>query len=364
MASDGQRFRYALPDQALQFLSAIDRAGGGRVEQREPLRGSSQHERYMVSSLMEESIASSQLEGAAITRADAKDMLRQGRAPRTTSERMIVNNFQAIQWIREHRSAVFSPELILELHAVLGRNALDVPGAEGRLRRADEQVTVVDASDEPLHVPPAASELPERLEAMCAFANGETGGWMPEPVRAILLHFWLAYDHPFVDGNGRTARGLFYWLMLQSGYWICEYISISRLLKQAPARYTRSFLLVETDDCDTTYFLLHQLKILDRAIRELWQYVDLKQRQVVDLEDRLQRHGTFNQRQLDIMSRALRVQHTVFTYESHRASHGIVRQTARNDLLGLAEAGLLVKSKRGKQVVFRPPPDLHDRIRR
>ena len=49
-------------------------------------------------------------------------------------------------------------------------------------------------------------------------------------VRAILVHFWLAYDHPFVDGNGRTARALFYWVMAREGYWLCEYVSISRIL--------------------------------------------------------------------------------------------------------------------------------------
>ncbi|HEY5741239.1 MAG TPA: Fic family protein, partial [Terrimicrobiaceae bacterium] len=60
------------------------------------------------------------------------------------------------------------------------------------------------------HDPPPPEELETRMVAMCAFANGETPGFFVHPaVRAIILRFWLTYDHPFVYGNGRTARALF-----------------------------------------------------------------------------------------------------------------------------------------------------------
>ena len=88
-------------------------------------------------------------------------------------------------------------------------------------------------------------------------------------MRAILLHFVLAYDHPFADGNGRTARALFYWSMLRSGYWLTQYLTISSILRGAPARYARSYLHVETDNGDVTYFVLHQLDVIERAIASL-----------------------------------------------------------------------------------------------
>jgi len=57
------------------------------------------------------------------------------------------------------------------------------------------------------------------MEAMCAFVNGrDTEPFIHPAIRAMILHFWLAYDHPFVDGNGRTARALFYWAMLRPGH--------------------------------------------------------------------------------------------------------------------------------------------------
>ena len=84
-------------------------------------------------------------------------------------------------------------------------------------------------------------------------------------IRAIILHFWLAYGHPFVDGNGRTARALFYWAMLHEGYWLFEFISISNILRKAPAQYGLSFLYSETDDNDLTYFIVAQTKVIRRA---------------------------------------------------------------------------------------------------
>jgi Fic family protein len=120
------------------------------------------------------------------------------------------------------------------------------------------------------HVPPPAGELEQRLELLCRFANGETPTVFLHPVvRAITLHFWLAYDHPFCDGNGRTARALFCWAMLHQGYWLFEFISISSVINTARGRYASSFLLSESDDNDLTYFLLAQVKVIQQAITNL-----------------------------------------------------------------------------------------------
>ena len=57
---------------------------------------------YSVSSLMEESIASSQMEGAVTTTKKAKEMLRKNIRPKDGSERMIVNNYRAMMFIKDH----------------------------------------------------------------------------------------------------------------------------------------------------------------------------------------------------------------------------------------------------------------------
>lgn len=51
-----------------------------------------------------------------------------------------------------------------------------------------------------------------------------------------------------------------------------------------------------------------------------------------------------------------------YTVQSHRTSHRVVTNTARADLIDLAELGLLVKTKRGRKLVFIAPRDLEVRI--
>jgi Fic family protein len=183
-------------------------------------------------------------------------------------------------------------------------------------------------------------------------------------VRAIILHFWLAYDHPFVDGNGRTARALFYWAMLHQGCWLFEFISISSILRKAPAEYACSFLCTETDDNDLTYFIVAQTKVIRRAIGELHAYIDRKTAEVRELESHVRALNLFNHRQADLIRHALKHPAQQYTIGTHQASHGVVYQTARADLLDLKERGIFEQRKRGKQMVFIVPDDLSARLRK
>ena len=266
----GRPFRYGLPDEALRLARGIDVDLSGQVALPRDAASPEQRDRYLFNSLTEEAITSSQLEGAVTTRVVAKEMLRTGREPRDASERMVLGNFRVMQRVREIADAPMTPAAVLDLQRTATEGTLS-PERQGlRQSGVDDHDVGVYSGDTLLHKPPPAGQLAERLDAMCAFANdpGDEGPFMPPVVRAIVLHFWLAYDHPFVDGNGRTARALFYWSMLRQGHWLAEHVSISRILRKAPARYVRSFLYTETDDNDLTYFVLHQLDVLDAGDRQ------------------------------------------------------------------------------------------------
>jgi len=291
-------------------------------------------------------------------------MLRTGRAPKDRGEQMIANNFRAMEFVRENAGEPLTPGLVLEIQRIVTEGTLDDPADAGRLQQpGDVRVRVWGDNDQVLHTPPPAEELPERLGMMCVFANGGGGRAFVHPVvRSVLLHFWLAYDHPFADGNGRTARLLFYWSMLRQGYWLTEFLSISRILRKAPSKYARSFLLTETDDNDLTYFLLYHLRVILRAIDDLAAYVERKTKEVRAAERIVKSAGRLNHRQLDLVSHALRSPDAYYTVESHRRSHNVVYQTARTDLLDLVELGLLVLGKAGKAFRFTPAPDIEERL--
>ncbi len=361
--TDGKQFQYSLPDPVLELLHWIDQHAAGEIMVSEAVADPSQRQRYLVSSLMEESITSSQLEGAGTTRKVARDMIRSGRQPRDKSERMILNNFRAMSTLRDVSEVELTPQLVFDLHRVLTERTLDDPTAAGRPQRPGEvRVHVEDADGQVVHVPPPADELHARMEVMCTFANGGIEGFMHPVVKAVLLHLWLAYDHPFEDGNGRTARALFYREMLRQGYWLFEYISISRLLLRAPAKYGRAFLYTETDALDATYFLLYQLHVIRRAIEELHAYLQAKMAEMRETLSML-RQTTLNHRQVALLTHALRHHDAEYTFRTHARSHRVVQQSARTDLLDLEERGLLQRRVVGNRYYFYPAPDLPNRLR-
>lgn len=362
--ASGREFHFSLPDLVMDLLHQIDRGGGTFVEIPERITNTDQRDRYVVRSLMEEAITSSQLEGAATTREVAKRMLAEGRKPRDRSERMIVNNYLTMRHILALKDESLTPEMVLQIHREVSENALDIADGAGRFRRPDERIHVSDLEGTVFHEPPPANELPARLGAMCDFANGKTPAFFVHPViRGIILHFWLAYDHPFVDGNGRTARALFYWQMLHAGYWLFEFISISQFLRKAPVQYGMAFLHTETDDNDLTYFIIHQSGIIRRALQELHDYVARKAAETRACLDALQKHPELNHRQQALIAHALR--HPGFAYRitGHGARHAVVYQTARTDLLSLAGMGLLEQRKAGRALVFVAPKNLQERLR-
>jgi Fic family protein len=359
----GSPFRFGMPDPVLRLTHEIDQLASGRIQISEEVTNPHTRDRYIINSLIEESITSSQLEGASTTSEVARNMLRTGRKPIDRSEQMILNNYNAMRLVREHAGNALTPAFVFHLHRVVTTDTLDDPGKAGTFRAAEDNIQVEDEIGTALHRPPHPDELSQRLDLMCRFANDRPEDAFLHPVlRAIILHFWVGYDHPFIDGNGRTARALFYWSLLSQGYWLAEYISISRILKNARAQYTRSFLYTETDDNDLTYFLSYHLKVVRRAIADLQQYLGKKIAEVREVESLLRQSTEFNYRQLALLSHALRHPGTRYTIESHRRSHNVVYDTARTDLLRLAESDLLIKRKRGRTYEFTAPTDLGARL--
>ena len=334
----GKFFSYTLPDELLQGLERITSDASGHLDSDSIVTSPETRDRFIVRSLMEEAITSSQLEGASTTRRVAKEMLRTNRPARTRSEQMILNNYRAMQWVRNHIEEEITPDLILELHSIVSRGTLDDPSQEGRLQQPSDERIVVGASDQDLilHEPPSAEELPTRLEQLCAFANGDDGKWMPKVLRAIICHFMVGYDHYFVDGNGRTARALFYWVALKEDAWLLEYIPISRILKNAPVKYASSYLHSETDDGDLTYFALYQVEVITRGLADLRIYLNMKAEEDRRILNALP-ESSLNYRQRAVVEALIKDANVTITAQSHAASHEVTLQTARADLRKLEE---------------------------
>lgn len=364
----GHAFIYALPETLLKDLHDIDREGGMIPSGQPSIEVRSDQARYLMASLIEESITSSQLEGASTTRRVAEAMLREGRKPTSVSERMIFNNFEAMRHIREICGGQLKPEHVIELQRVLTEGTLEHPEDCGRIRQRDDIQVIGKGDGTVLHQPPKASELRTRLQRLCDFANAPISdeGFIHPIVRGILLHFMIGYDHPFADGNGRTGRALFYWYMAKQGYWMMEYLSISSILRKAPAQYARAYLHTETDGGDTTYFLLHQTDTILKALEALHRYLMKKRQEEEQISAHLRnlhtRDKQLNHRQTALLAHAVKRPQEPFTIESHQRSHQVAYATARADLLELASMGLLEERVSGRKKIFFPAAGLGEKL--
>jgi Fic family protein len=364
---DGERFSYVLPDKVLRETDEISRRASGQIAISEAITNPATRDRYIISSLIEEAITSSQLEGAMTSRQVAKDMIRSGRAPRDRSEQMILNNYRAMRYVVALRGRKLTPELVCEVHRIVTVGTLDDPEQAGQIQSDPDpaaRVAVFGDENQIIHRPPPVDTLQVRLESLCRFANGQGDeAYIPPVLRALTIHFMVGYDHYFEDGNGRTARALFYWSMLREGYWLTEFLAISRILKMAPAQYARSFILTEQDDGDLTYFFIYHLGVVRRAIDDLDSYLARKVQELRHTKLLLSATpGEYNHRQLALLELALKDSSSYFTVKSHGASHKVSSETARQDLNNLTERGLLECRKEGKKFVWRPTHRLAEKI--
>lgn len=361
---------YAVPDSLQALLHFIDTNSGGSVGTNN-LAGLSKPEqnRFLLRSLiMEEAITSAQLEGAVTTRKEAKAMLESERKPKTKDEMMILNNYHLMKEAIRLKQSDLSVEMILEFHRIATHNAIENHAISGAFRH-DNEIYIADYDGNKVHQPPNFEQLPCLMQSVCDFANtnhnGENAPFIHPVVKAIILHFLIGFIHPFGDGNGRTARALFYWYMLKNGYWLFEYISISRLLKEAPIQYAKAYLYTETDELDMTYFLYYQANIIKRAIISLEQYINDKQQQFKMFSSAIVKFkigNRLNDRQVQILQKAVKETGATFTAKEISNEFGISENTARKDLNCLLNLKLLGQIKTGNTINYISPNDLLQRL--
>ena len=281
------------------------------------------------------------MEGAATTRKVAKEMLRKQMIPRDKSQQMIHNNYQTIQFIVDHKNVPLTEDLLLQVHRLMTDKTMQHPDDAGRFRSNNEVVVENGITHEVVHIPPSYEEIPRFVGNLCRFFNEKNSKQFVHPIiRGIIINFMISYVHPFPDGNGRTARAMFYWYMLKEGYWLTEYLSISRVIAQSKKSYEKAFLYTEADGMDIGYFVAYNLRVLEQSFKQLQNYIKRKQDEKKAASVYL-RTGDFNERQAQIIQMFAEDQATLITVKDLQIKFGISPTTAKSDIVGLLNKGIV-----------------------
>lgn len=302
---------------------------------------------FLVDAEVEEAISSAIYEGANTTRAKAKQLIESGKRPATKDDWMLLNNLEALEWIKENKTSQVSLDLILRIHQLVTKNTLS--GADsaycGKFR--DDSVFVNNALGKIVHEGIDFKKIKNALVEVIKNVTSHPR-YIHPLIRGILLHYFVAYIHPFFDGNGRTARTLFYFKSMKHDLKFVELLSISAHLKNSGNQYEKAFEKVRQHEWDLTYFidyclesLLAALKIVEGKVEYLLKINGLKE--IFD----------FNDNQIGLLQKLALNKYRVVTIETYAHEIGKSREVARQDLKGLVAKQLMREEKAGKKFIYR-----------
>ena len=295
---------------------------------------------FLANAKIEEAITSAIYEGANSTRAKAKAFIASRNRAKNKDELMLVNNYLAMRWIKKHSTEPVSNQLILKVHRLVSRNTLRGDDANFCGKFRDGPVYVGE------HEGICHTKIEETLNEVIETINNHPR-FLHGLIKGILLHYFIAYIHPFFDGNGRTARTLFYFKMIKNDLKFVELLAISANLKEHGKRYEKSFELVKEYEWDMTFFidfcldsLVVALEKAERKVNSLIRFSEFKDFMGV------------NSNQVLLLQRMALNKHREITIAEYAGDLGKSREIARRELKDLLKKGLLREKKRGKKFIY------------
>ncbi len=338
-----------------QFLHDVDMKLGGSLFVGVQMSDNMQR-RFLSRGIMEEAIASSQLEGAHTSRKAAQKIILEGKKPINKSEQMIVNNYEAMRLIEDElKNQDMNEKILLNLHRILTKNTLE-KSEIGRYRRNADDIIVGDNSvrGEIFHIPPKEKFVRKEMSRFIAYVNNQLqdSHFVHPVIKAIIIHFWIGYLHPFVDGNGRMARVLFHWYLLREKYWAFGYLPLSKIIKNSPAQYREAYVYTEQDDNDLTYFIDYNVRKIIQAMQEFETYAERKSKENASMAKLARGKYQFNERQIQLLRYLYKNKDATTSITSHAKVNEVSRLTAMKDLKNLQGAGFATSKKTGRTVYY------------
>jgi Fic family protein len=296
---------------------------------------------FLLDSAIEEAITSAIYEGAHSTRAQAEQLIASGERPKNKDEWMLINNFKAMKWVKDNQHSVLSKEVILQLHQIVTENTLEGDDVNFQGKFRNDKVFVG------LHEGIAYEKIEQAIDEMIQLTTNNPRYYHPL-LKGILVHYFMGYIHPFFDGNGRTARALFYFKSIRNQLNYIELLSVSAYLRIHGKQYESNFVKVKENEYDLTYFIDFCLDSILSALKEVSRKVRYLLR-MTDLKDRFE----LSQTQIGLIQRMALHKFRTIDIEEYAQQISKSREFARQELKRLLDLNLVSEIKVSKKLVYK-----------
>ena len=302
--------------------------------------------------LIEEGYYSSTIEGANTTVKVAKTLAFGKSKPKNKSEFMVLNNFKALLELEDKKQEITN-DLIFRIHKITVENTLEEDYNIGCYRTEPNEI--INQNGKVIFSPIANIEkMNLMMNSLLEFLkDNEFSKPIDKIYKAISFHFLFAFIHPFDDGNGRTVRILFTYLLKLYGYDMFYYISLSEIINRKKAKdYYRAFLDVERSDMndknnfDLTYFFYYMTGVMIEGLKLLKHRINTHLREDIIKNIAMKNNIDLTPRQEEII-KILSNKNNTFIITSKELSNilDVTSRTIQRDLKLLSDFNLIERIK-------------------
>jgi len=255
----------------------------------------------------------------------------------------LLNYKEAMEFVSEYldKKSGITEGLIKNVHHILVKDVRGGTLEPGQYRKVQNYV-VNTGTGEIIYTPPSPEEVPGLMKEFVEWLNN-LGDVPPVLVAGIAQHKFVDI-HPFLDGNGRTARVLCTLLLYLNGYDFKRLFSISEFYDTNRPVYYRAIQSVRQDKMDLTpwleYFIdglkVQMMEVKDKGEKAIKKEIIMQKAVQIGL----------NERQQNIMLNLL--ENKKASVDEIKQQFDLVRRTVQRDFAVLVDAGLVKEVAKSK----------------
>lgn len=295
--------------------------------------------------LIAETHYSTHIEGTQLTLEQARKILtgRTVTGVRTDDRKELLNYKEAMEFVSQYlgKGGPITEELIKKIHRILVKDVRGKVSDPGRYRKVQNYV-VNSLTGEIIYTPPPASKVPELMKEFIEWLNNS--GNLSPIIIAGVAQFQSVHIHPFLDGNGRTARLLSTLILYKTGYDFKRLFSLSEYYDKDRKEYYKAIQSVREYNMDMT----HWLEYFTEGLRTQMAEVKVKGERAIKKEVIREKTKSLNinERQQKILLYLIEKERA--SIEEIRQKFHLVRRTIQRDISKLVNLGLVKEVAKSK----------------